>query len=207
DAGKRRDPAFTSAKICWWYAMYASNDYIITPRPMYPSDGRKMPDVWTHPPELRESLQRKHGQFPLFKFWGPATDVAATDWIAKAAMEVEQAYDPTLTLVYLPHLDYVLQRVGPDLRDPRVIADLRQLDEVCGTLIEYFQLRRASVIVLSEYGITPVSRPVHLNRVLREKGLLAVREELGHELLDAGASKAFAVADHQVAHVYVNEPS
>jgi predicted AlkP superfamily pyrophosphatase or phosphodiesterase len=207
DVAREQDPSgrFTCANLFWWYAMYSSADYTVTPRPMYPSDGRKLPDVWTHPPELRESLQRKHGQFPLFKFWGPATDIAATDWIAKAAMEVEQAYDPTLTLVYLPHLDYVLQRVGPDLRDPRVIADLKQLDTVCGTLIEFFQLRRASVVVLSEYGITPVSRPVHLNRVLREKGLITVREELGHELLDAGESKAFAVADHQVAHVYVND--
>jgi predicted AlkP superfamily pyrophosphatase or phosphodiesterase len=174
---------------------------------MYPSDGRKLPDVWTHPPELRQSLQEKLGQFPLFKFWGPATDVTATDWIAGSAMQVEQTYDPTLTLVYLPHLDYVLQRVGPDVRDPRVIKDLRDLDSVCGTLIDFFELRRASVVVLSEYGIMPVSRPVHLNRVLREKGLVAVRDELGHELLDAGESKAFAVADHQVAHVYVNDPT
>ena len=208
DVARQRDSTgrFTCANLFWWYAMYSSADYTVTPRPMYPSDGRKLPDVWAHPPELRTSLQEKLGQFPLFKFWGPATDVTATDWIAKSAMQMEQAYDPTLTLVYLPHLDYVLQRVGPDLRDPRVIKDLKELDEVCGTLIDFFELRRASVIVLSEYGIMPVSRPVHLNRVLREKGLITVREELGHELLDAGESKAFAVADHQVAHVYVNDP-
>ena len=209
DVARRQDPTgrFTCANLFWWYAMYSSADYTVTPRPMYPSDGRKLPDVWTHPPELRGSLQEKLGQFPLFKFWGPATDVAATDWIARSAMQVEQAYDPTLTLVYLPHLDYVLQRVGPDLRDPRVVKDLRELDDVCGTLIDFFELRRASVMVLSEYGIMPVSRPVHLNRVLREKGLVTVREELGRELLDAGESKAFAVADHQVAHVYVNDAS
>ena len=209
DVARQQDTTgrFTCANLFWWYAMYSSADYTVTPRPMYPADGRKLPDVWTHPPELRGTLQQKHGQFPLFRFWGPATDIVATDWIAKSAMHVEQTYDPTLTLIYLPHLDYVLQRVGPDLGDPRVIADLKQLDGVCGTLIDFFQLRRASVIVLSEYGITPVSRPVHLNRVLREKGLITVREELGRELLDAGASKAFAVADHQVAHVYVNDPA
>jgi predicted AlkP superfamily pyrophosphatase or phosphodiesterase len=122
-------------------------------------------------------------------------------------MQVEQRYDPTLTLIYLPHLDYVLQRVGPDVRDPRVAQDLKALDGLCGTLMDFYELRRASVVLLSEYGIVPVSRPVHLNRVLREKGLLTVREELGRELLDAGASKAFAVADHQVAHVYVNDRS
>ena len=207
DVARRQDPTgrFTCANLFWWYAMYSTADYTVTPRPMYPSDGRKLPDVWTHPPELRAALQQKLGQFPLFKFWGPATDVTSTDWIARAAMDVEQRHDATLTLVYLPHLDYVLQRVGPDVRHPDVVKDLRELDTVCGTLIEYFQLRRASVIVLSEYGIMPVSRPVHLNRVLRERGLITVREELGRELLDAGESKAFAVADHQVAHVYVND--
>ena len=198
---------FTCANLFWWYAMYSSADYTVTPRPMYPSDGRKIPDVWTNPPELRESLQAQLGPFPLFSFWGPATDIKASDWIARAAMQVEQRYDPTLTLVYLPHLDYVLQRVGPEVRDPQVQKDLKELDDLCGTLMDFYELRRASVVILSEYGIVPVSKPVHLNRVLREKGLLAVREELGRELLDAGASKAFAVADHQVAHVYVNDPA
>jgi predicted AlkP superfamily pyrophosphatase or phosphodiesterase len=202
-----RSGKFTCANLFWWYNMYSSADYAVTPRPMYPSDGRKLPDVWTQPPELRDTLQQKLGQFPLFRFWGPATDVVATDWIARSAMHVEQAFDPTLTLIYLPHLDYVLQRVGPDPKDPRVVKDLKELDDVCGTLIDYFELRRASVVILSEYGIMPVSRPVHLNRVLREKGLITVREELGRELLDAGSSKAFAVADHQVAHVYVNDPA
>jgi predicted AlkP superfamily pyrophosphatase or phosphodiesterase len=105
--------------------------------------------------------------------------------------------------VYLPHLDYVLQREGP--AGPSVPAHLRQLDDVVGRLIDHFSARGAAVILLSEYGIAPVSRPLHLNRVLRQNGLIAIREELGRELLDAGASSAFAVADHQVAHVYVND--
>jgi predicted AlkP superfamily pyrophosphatase or phosphodiesterase len=174
---------------------------------MYPADGRKLPDVWTNPPELRESLQRELGQFPLFSFWGPRTNIKATQWIADSAVAVDRRFKPTLTLVYLPHLDYVLQKVGPEPTDASVSKDLREVDAVCGQLFDHLASRGARVIVLSEYGITPVSQPVHLNRVLREHGLIAVREELGHELLDAGASKAFAVADHQVAHVYVNDPS
>jgi predicted AlkP superfamily pyrophosphatase or phosphodiesterase len=117
---------------------------------------------------------------------------------------VEERCNPTLTLIYLPHLDYCLQKFAPE--DQRVTQDLKEIDAVCGDLIQYYENRGAQVIILSEYGITPVSQPVHLNRVLREQGLLAVREELGRELLDAGASKAFAVADHQIAHVYVNDP-
>lgn len=204
EAAKRRDASFTCANLFWWYNMYSSADYSVTPRPMYPADGRKLPDVYSHPPGLREELQAKLGTFPLFNFWGPATDIRATRWIADAAIAVDRKHDATLTLVYLPHMDYVLQKEGP--AGANVGTDLRELDAECGKLIDHFQARGARVMVLSEYGIGAVSRPVHLNRALREAGLLAVREELGRELLDAGASAAFAVADHQVAHVYVNDP-
>jgi len=203
DRAREIDPSFTCANLFWWHAMYSGADYTVTPRPMYPADGRKLPDVWTNPPGLRESLQRELGQFPLFQFWGPATSIRSTKWIADAAIRVDKQYDPALTLVYLPHLDYELQRVGPDLS--KVADHVRDLDGVVGGLLDHFQSRGARVIVLSEYGITPVTRPIHLNHVLRERGLITVREELGHELLDAGAGAAFAVADHQVAHVYVND--
>jgi predicted AlkP superfamily pyrophosphatase or phosphodiesterase len=205
DVARRADPTFTCANCFWWYAMYASADYTVTPRPMYPATGLKLPDLWTHPASLRDELQRELGQFPLFSFWGPATGIKATQWIADSAIAVDRKFDPTLTLVYLPHLDYCFQRNGAD--PERSAKDLRELDQVCGQLFDHFGAKGARIIVLSEYGIADVSRPVHLNRVLRQHGLLAVREELGRELLDAGESKAFAVADHQVAHVYVNDPT
>jgi predicted AlkP superfamily pyrophosphatase or phosphodiesterase len=204
DLGKAADPRFTCANVCWWYAMYSSANYTVTPRPMYPADGRKLPDCWTNPPALRDELQGDLGQFPLFHFWGPATTVKSTRWIADAAIHIDKKYDPTLSLVYLPHLDYVLQKVGPVAA--AAAKDLRELDDVVGRLVDHFEGRGARVIVLSEYGITAVDKPVHLNRALRQAGLLAVREEMGRDLLDAGQSAAFAVADHQVAHVYVNDP-
>ncbi len=203
ERARARDPSFTCANLFWWFNMYSSADYTVTPRPMYPADGRKLPDVYTQPAELRLALQRELGQFPLFQFWGPATTIGASRWIADAARWVDRQHDPTLTLIYLPHLDYGLQRLGPG--HPGIADDLRAIDSVSGDLIEYYEARDAQLIVLSEYGIVPVSRPVHLNRRLREAGLIAVRDELGHELLDPGASAAFAVADHQVAHVYVND--
>lgn len=206
EAGRRRDPTFTCAQMFWWYNMYSTADWSATPRPMYPADGRKIPDHYAHPHALHDELDAKLGQFPLFKFWGPLTDITSTQWIADAALHVMQTRDPTLTLTYLPHLDYNLQRLGPDLAHPRVQQDLRELDAVCGTLIDYATASGRAVIVVSEYGITPVTDAVHVNRALREAGLVAVRpEEHGREILDAGASAAFAVADHQVAHVYVND--
>lgn len=205
EAGKKRDPAFTCAKLFWWYNMYDSADWAVTPRPMYPADGRKLPDVWAGPEELRAELNEKLGTFPLFTFWGPRADIVSSRWIADAALHVHATRRPTLSLVYLPHLDYCLQKFGPT--SPEITPHLRQVDALVGELADQARRAGTSVIVVSEYGIVDVKGPVHPNRVLRRAGLLRVREELGLELLDAGASDAFAVADHQVAHVYVKDRS
>ena len=203
EAAKAADPSFTCANLFWWFNMYSAVDYSVTPRPMYLADGRKLPDIYTSPSSLREELQSNLGGFPLFDFWGPRASIRSTQWIAEASKHVERKFNPTLTLIYLPHLDYNLQRLG--VSGPAIAGDLKEIDEVCADLIANYESRGAAVIVLSEYGLENVSTPVHLNRVLREHALIAVREELGLELLDPGASAAFAVADHQVAHVYVND--
>ncbi|WP_441288804.1 alkaline phosphatase family protein [Sorangium sp. KYC3313] len=204
EAARRRDPTFTCAKLFWWYNMYSSADYAVTPRPIYWADGLKLPDIYTEPASLRDELVCRLGEFPLFNFWGPNADIRSTEWIARCARHVYDTRRPTLTLVYLPHLDYNLQRLGPG--DPAVEKDLRAVDAVCGELIEHVRKDGARVLVLSEYGITPVTGAVHINRALREQGLIRVRVERGLEKLDPGASEAFAVADHQIAHVYVRRP-
>ncbi len=201
EEARRRDSSFSCAKLFWWYNMYASADYTVTPRPMYPADGRKLPDVYTQPASLRDRLNDKLGTFPLFNFWGPTADIVSSRWISGCARYVYDEHSPTLTLVYLPHLDYSLQRLGPGHDD--VGAEVAAVDQLCGELIEHVERDGTRVVVLSEYGITAVSASVSINRVLRRNGLIAVREQLGQELLDAGASAAFAVADHQLAHVYV----
>jgi predicted AlkP superfamily pyrophosphatase or phosphodiesterase len=206
DLARAIDPAFTCANLCWWYAMYANTDFTVTPRPMYPADGRKLPDIWTHslpPGDLRHWLQKELGQFPLFKFWGPATSIDSTQWIANAAILLDQHSHPTLNLIYLPHLDYTLQKHGPT--PDHSAKDLRELDIICGQLIDHFTRENARIIILSEYGMHAVDTPIHINRLLRQHSLLTIREELGLELLDPGASAAFAVADHQISHVYIND--
>jgi predicted AlkP superfamily pyrophosphatase or phosphodiesterase len=205
EAGRARD-AFTCAKMFWWYNMYSSADYSATPRPMYPADGRKIPDHYAYPPELHDELDARFGQFPLFKFWGPLADIASSEWIARATLHVMATRQPTLTLTYLPHLDYNLQRLGPDLANLRLQRDLAEIDALCGELIEAAEREGRRVIVVSEYGITPATDAIHVNRALRAAGLLAVRrEEHGRETLDAGASEAFSMADHQIAHIYVRD--
>jgi predicted AlkP superfamily pyrophosphatase or phosphodiesterase len=156
---------------------------------------------------LREWLTERLGPFPLFQFWGPATTIASTRWIAEATKLVMAEHDPTLTLAYLPHLDYDLQRFGPDETNPAVRQSLIDIDAVAGDLADAARASGRSVVVLSEYGITPVDRPVHINRALRDAGLLVVREEDGGELLDPMASRAFALSDHQIAHVYIADPA
>jgi predicted AlkP superfamily pyrophosphatase or phosphodiesterase len=144
--------------------------------------------VYAEPPSLREDLNGKLGQFPLFNFWGPNADIRSSRWIADSALYVYDRYHPTLTLVYLPHLDYNLQRLGPD--HPGIRGDLRAIDDVCGELIEHFEKDGARVVIVSEYGMTSVTGPIHINRVLRSAGLVRIKPELGREMLDAGASEA-----------------
>jgi predicted AlkP superfamily pyrophosphatase or phosphodiesterase len=204
ETARKRDPNITCANLFWWYNMYSSAEFSVTPRPIYKADGRKLPDVYTEPPDLRGILQSELGQFPLFKFWGPAASIESSRWIADAAMFTHQHYSPALTLVYLPHLDYPLQKLGPQHASIR--DEVRAVDGLVGELIDYFRRHGVRPMLVSEYGIETVEDSIHINRMLRQEDALRVREEQGLELLDAGASAAFAVADHQIAHVYVDQP-
>jgi predicted AlkP superfamily pyrophosphatase or phosphodiesterase len=205
ERAKAKDPAFTCASMFWWYNMYLTADYSVTPRPQYHSDGVKAPDCYSFPAELRDELQEKLGTFPLFNFWGPNANIASSKWIAEASLHVDKKYDPTLTLIYLPHLDYCLQKFGPDFS--KISRELKEIDELVENLVNHYKAKDAHVILLSEYGINPVSRPIHINRILRQAGCIRVRVENGRELLDGGASPAFAVADHQIAHIYIQDQS
>ena len=210
---KKANPAFTCAQLFWWFNMYSTVDWAITPRPIYPADGRKVFDIYAWPYSTRTQIKRELGEFPFPGFWGPAAGIdtpqgpadSVSRWIAQSAQWIERNFSPTLNLVYLPHLDYNLQRFGP--ASAMLTRDLQQIDNIVGGLIDFFQQRAVQVVLLSEYGISAVATPIHLNRTFRSKGWLTVKEEMGLELLDFGASRVFAVADHQIAHIYCNDPA
>jgi predicted AlkP superfamily pyrophosphatase or phosphodiesterase len=202
---KQRHPEFTCAKMFWWYNMYSRTEWSATPRPHYPADGRKVFDIYTSPMELRDALVNELGEFPFHAFWGPAAGIKSSEWIAASAKWIQEYKRPTLNLVYLPHLDYCLQKFGPGA--PEIAPELAKIDAVAGDLIAHFEKQGVRVLVVSEYGITKVTRHTHPNRILRRAGLLEVRPSLTWELMDAGASKAFAVSDHQICHIYVNDKS
>ncbi|MET9690271.1 nucleotide pyrophosphatase/phosphodiesterase family protein [Streptomyces sp. NPDC006514] len=204
-AARRAAPDHRSAYLCWWYAMGADVDTVLTPRPVYRYDGRKEPDCYTKPAALRDVLTDALGPFPLFRYWGPMADITSTRWVISAARIVAGTTSPDLSFVYVPHLDYDLQRYGPD--GVEAIRAARQADAALGPFLRELRERGTTVLALSEYGITPVSRPVHINRALRAEGLLGVFSQRGMEYLDPHTSRAFAVSDHQVAHVYVADPA
>ncbi len=205
DKLRREQPGFTCAKVFWWYNMHSTADWTVTPRPLYLSDGLKVFDIHTQPMAMRDELKRDLGPFPFPFFWGPAAGLRSSEWIAESAKWIETRHQPSLSLVYLPHLDYNLQRYGLDF--PHIAGDLREIDTLVGDLLDFYEARGVRVALLSEYGITDVDRPVHLNRVFRAQGWLSIKDELGQETLDLGGCRVFALADHQLAHIYVNDPS
>ncbi|MFO0927573.1 MAG: alkaline phosphatase family protein [Gemmataceae bacterium] len=194
---------FTCAKLFWWFNQGAAVDFSVTPKPYYGADGNKAFGVTGTPDGLTERLEAALGPFPFPSFWGPTAGAGCTEWIARAAAAVVREHRPDLTLVYLPHLDYDPQRFGPAGCDlPRLC---RELDESSIPLLDACRSVGARVWVVSEYGHVSVSHPVLPNRALRAAGLLTVRDGPFGEMLETFTSRAFAVCDHQLAHVYVRD--
>ena len=197
--------AFSSAKLFWWFNQGAEVDFSVTPKPWYGVDGNKAFDVSGTPTDFPEALKAKLGPFPFPSFWGPMAGIACTEWIAKCAAETLQLHRPSLTLVYLPHLDYEPQRRGPSGCD--MAKHVKELDDAAAPLLDAAEKAGAQVWVVSEYGHCDVDTPVYLNRLLRTAGLLEARRGPFGEQLDTYESRAFAVVDHQLAHVYVRYPA
>jgi predicted AlkP superfamily pyrophosphatase or phosphodiesterase len=201
---KEKGRPFRCAKLFWWFNQGAAVDISVTPKPYYGADGNKAFGISGTPLGLTERLEKLLGPFPFHTFWGPKAGLPCTQWIAQCAAHVLKDDRPDLTLVYLPHLDYDPQRFGPQgCALPRLVAET---DAACTPLLEAAHAVGARVWVVSEYGHVQVSRPVLPNRALRKAGLLTVRRGPFGEQLETFESRAFAVCDHQVAHLYVNYP-
>jgi predicted AlkP superfamily pyrophosphatase or phosphodiesterase len=196
-----RGRSFRCAKLFWWFNQGAAVDVSVTPKPYYGADGNKVFGITGTPPGLSERLESRLGPFPFQTFWGPMAGLPCTQWIARCAAEVLQTERPDLTLVYLPHLDYDPQRFGPQGCDMKRLT--QELDEACIPLLDAARAAGATVWVVSEYGHLQVNRPVYLNRALRRAGFVNVRPGPFGETPDLFTSRAFAVVDHQLAHVYV----
>jgi predicted AlkP superfamily pyrophosphatase or phosphodiesterase len=200
-----RGRTFRCAKLFWWFNQGAPVDISITPKPYYGADGNKVFGILGTPEGLTDELERELGPFPFQTFWGPLAGLPCSQWIARCAATVLRKENPDLVLVYLPHLDYDPQRFGPRRCDmPKL---LRELDTALEPLLDAAGNVGARVWVVSEYGHTQVHRAILPNQALRRAGLLAVRPGPFGEGLDTFASRSFAVCDHQLAHIYVNDPA
>lgn len=206
DTLKRLDPDSTSAVLFMQHIKYDSADYIVTPSPMHLEQGM---EEWyfSNPPGLYEEIAEKQGPFKLHSFWGPLAGAASSEWISKAALHIMESHKPTLTYVYLPNLDYQAQRFGPSSNQQH--QAITEIDQIVGQFVESLEAMGAmedtTVMILSEYALHPVDTPIYLNRILREQGWLKVIELNGKEYLDTYHSQAFAVVDHQIAHIYIRD--
>lgn len=188
---------FETAKMFWWFNQSSGVKYSATPKPHYGCDGSKVFDIID---QTDCDLTKTLGPFPFFSFWGPSAGLPSSRWIADASAMVIREKRPQLSLVYLPHLDYDFQRL-----ETHAPARVAEVDACAGTVIDAAHAVGATVIAVSEYGLVPVSKPVHINRELRRLGLLDVRDGPFGEMLMPGQCRAMAVADHQLAHVYVQD--
>jgi hypothetical protein len=193
-----------------WFPMLskgAGADNICMPAPIHNPDGSESLWCYTKPVELYGTLRDKFGHFPLMNFWGPMANIKSTAWIAESAAYAMAEFKPSFFYIYLPHLDYAAQKTGPD--SPQAQAAVKELDDVLGKLFAAAGTalagRNVVWLVASEYVITPVDHVAYPNRVLREAGLLKVKDDGNGELIDFGGTPAWALVDHQFSHVFVKD--
>lgn len=206
DITKNRNPATKTAVLFWQNSMYANSDIVVTPRPLHTDAGMVM-WCYSRPVGYYEELKQKLGEFNLARYWGPLASHESSEWICSAAEYTLERQRPDMTFVYIPHVDYSAQRFGKD--SPQAREDLKRADEMVGRLVrkvaDLGMKEQTRFVVFSEYAFNNVSGAIPINVKLRDAGLLATRTIQDREYLDMEFSKAFAMVDHQVAHVYVKD--
>jgi predicted AlkP superfamily pyrophosphatase or phosphodiesterase len=205
----QHDHSLTSAV---WFALHSKRcgaDLVCTPAPIHNPDGSESLWCYTKPTEMYGVLRDKLGHFPLQHFWGPMSNINSTAWICESALHAARESRPRFFYIYLPHLDYAAQKFGPD--SPQAARALIELDGVLEKLFAGIDAAYAPEkplwLVASEYTIGPVDHVVYPNRVLRQAGMLAVNDAGEGEMLDFSHSRAWALVDHQFAHVFVANPA
>lgn len=208
DIAKRGGSGRTTAVLFWQNTMYADADIVLTPRPLHMED-RMIMWCYSRPPGLYEKISNEIGKFDLSTYWGPLASNKSSEWIGKASELVLERQKPNILFTYIPHLDYIFQREG--IFPKNLKEEIRFVDNIVGNImkktIDLGIRDQTQFVILSEYGFSDVTSDIPINRVFREHGLLAVREIEGREYIDFEYSLAFAMVDHQVAHIYVRGTS
>ena len=193
-----------------WFPMLSKNcgaDVICMPAPVHNPDGSESLWCYTRPTELYGELMASHGHFPLQHFWGPLANLESSNWIANTAAVAAKQFRPRFFYVYLPHLAYAAQKLGPDSDAARKAC--QDLDDLLGRFVldmnQAYGPESPLWLVASEYTIVNVDHVLYPNRLLRQAGLLAVRQDEDGETIDFETSLAWALVDHQFSHIYVQD--
>ena len=208
DILKKKNSNIKTAVLFWQNTMFANSDVIITPRPIHLENGSM--DMWCYsrPPNYYEEVAQNIGEFDLYSYWGPFSSFKSTEWISKSVEYTLEKITPNLLFAYLPQLDYTSQKYGPSSN--QVNEDLKKIDEIVNSILKKIEklglIDETEFILFSEYGFNDVNEGIPINRILRENRLLTTRTIKNKEYIDFEYSKAFAVVDHQVAHIFVNKP-
>jgi predicted AlkP superfamily pyrophosphatase or phosphodiesterase len=206
DAVKQKNSKKKTAVLFWQNTMYANSDIVVTPRPIH-LDDKMIMWCYSKPVGYYEKLKEKLGEFNLASYWGPFASSKSSEWIANAAEYTLDNERPNFLFVYIPHADYSAQRFGKGAVQVR--DDLKKADEIVGRLVQKTSdlgiEHETQFLIISEYAFNDVNGAVPLNLMLRDAGLLSIRTIQEKEYLDFEYSKAFAMVDHQMAHLYIKK--
>ncbi|HYY67659.1 MAG TPA: nucleotide pyrophosphatase/phosphodiesterase family protein, partial [Nitrososphaeraceae archaeon] len=206
DLIKKKRPYARTAVLFGQHTMYSNADFVVTPRPLHMADEMIM-WCYSRPPGYYEELKSKFGEFNLASYWGPLASQESSAWIVKAALYTLEHQRPNFMFVYIPHADYSAQKFGKN--SIAIQNDLKRADEFVGNIVQKVTdlgiENETLFIIFSEYSFNDVKSSVPLNQKLRDASLLATRNINGKEYLDLEYSNAFAMVDHQIAHIYVQK--
>lgn len=196
----------TVGMFFWQQSLGEEADYIISPAPIHKHEGGMIMENYTKPAELCRLLNAECGKFPLQRYWGPLASPKVGDCIVKNVETALRAVSADIVFLYLPTLDYDLQRFGPD--DDRCARSFSLLQKQLARLSSLAEKQGRHLLVFGDYAISAVNQvPSHPNITLRKAGLFRTRQINGMAYPDIYASRAFAMADHEIAHVYVRDAS
>jgi len=204
DVLKKANPKLKTAVLFWQNSLYINSNIVITPKPIH-LENKLIMWCYSKPVNYYEEIVRELGEFDLKWYWGPFTSIKASQWICNAAKYTIEKHMPDLLLMYLPHLDYTAQKFGPTSNEYK--KSLIELDEIIGNLILFLNSKKIDkeyeLMIVSEYGFNEVNESISPNVILRNEGFLSTRKIDDKEYVDFEYSKAFAMVDHQVAHIFV----
>lgn len=194
----------------WQQSLGERLDLVISPKPIHRHHGGIVMDCYTRPEPLYAELCAAIGRrFDLFHYWGPLARARVGRWIADAARCILARPDaPDHLFVYVPSLDYDLQRHGP--ASPQAAAALGETLSQIEPLLAAAEAQGREWLLAGDYAIEPVvpgDGAIFPNRILRAAGLFHTRETARMLYPDFFTSRAFAVVDHQIAHVHVPDPA